>query len=65
MFQTITPNVFTDIDIYQQESLVMEQYVEFDERASGSSQILYSYLMRRSGVRYDTKNLHTYPTFAQ
>ncbi len=32
-------------------------YNLFDERESGSSQILCSYLMTRSGVRYDTKNL--------
>ncbi len=29
----------------------------FDERESGSSQILCSYLTTRSGARYDTKNL--------
>ncbi len=32
-------------------------YNLFDERESGSSQILCSYLTTRSGVRYDTKNL--------
>ena len=32
-------------------------YNLFDERESGSSQILCSYLTMRSGVRYDTNNL--------
>ena len=33
----------------------MNKHILFDERGSGSSQILCSYLTRRSGVRYDTE----------
>ncbi len=53
VFSTVTP-----LPKLKMIGINANQYYNlFDERESGSSQILCSYLTTESGFRYDTKNL--------